>query len=89
MATKKKASRRRRRRLRVGDKISLTFVGRRRVARVIEDRGDIGVGGRQLIRIIDLGPGAEYREPYEVPAEYVTLLNPPRRKPRTTKAKAA
>ena len=62
------------RRLRVGDSVSASFAGKRWRARVIEDCGNIGVGGRQLVRvrfsIWDQGEPIEM----EIPAEEARLL---------------
>lgn len=73
MAENGKSNRRRRRRLRVGDRGRLRIAGRRIVVRVVEDRGNIGVGGRRLLRI------EQVRDPYdigawEVPAQDVTPI---------------
>ena len=62
------------RRIKVGDHIILHLGVRDFHAEVVEDRGFIGVGGRQLIRIRKLGVPPEMSEPYEVPAEEVELV---------------
>ena len=55
-------------RLRAGDGITLTYRGRVRQGVVVEDRGDIGVGGRQLVRVrVLLGDDEQPRE-FEMPA---------------------
>lgn len=89
MSEKKATSRRGAHRFRVGDKVAFTFAGRRRVARIIEDRGNIGRGGRQLLRVVYVGRGGQFEQSFEVPAEDVTAVRPPQRKARTTGAKAA
>jgi hypothetical protein len=61
----------------VGDRILVRFVDRNLSAVVVEDRGNIGVGGRQLIRIrarLDqTDPESEVT--YEVPAEEVRFAS--------------
>jgi hypothetical protein len=56
-----------------GDEVGVSFeMGARRVkARVIEDRGTIGVGGRRLLRV-RVGTPENGRE-LELPAEEVVL----------------
>jgi hypothetical protein len=57
------------RKFRVGDRV-IRVVGERRFpAEIVEDRGFIGRGGRQLLRIRRTGVPVELAEPYEVPAE--------------------
>lgn len=46
-----RAARSPRKRFRVGDRVKIRFGGSPIIATVIEDRGMIGVGGRQLIRV--------------------------------------
>jgi hypothetical protein len=56
----------------VGDMVVLTLAGVVRTARVIEDRGRIGVGGRRLLRIELIDPDLGDDVPrFEVPAEQV------------------
>lgn len=68
-----------RERLRVGDRVRFLLGNVHVTADVIEDRGDIGVGGRQLV-------GLSYRAPWgeavrsELAAEEVTLLPAQRRR---------
>lgn len=59
--------------IRVGDRVILVVGERRLPAEVVEDRGFIGRGGRQLLRIRRLGVSPELSEPYEVPAEEVEV----------------
>jgi hypothetical protein len=69
----KQASSTRRTKIRVGDRVVL-HLGREDVfAEVVEDRGFIGRGGRQLLRIRRLGVSPELSHPYEVPAEELEL----------------
>jgi hypothetical protein len=69
----KAASPKRRRKIRVGDRV-IRIVGTRRFpAEVVEDRGFIGKGGRQLLRIRRVGVSPELAEPYEVPAEELEI----------------
>ncbi|HZL35592.1 MAG TPA: hypothetical protein VFC78_09810 [Tepidisphaeraceae bacterium] len=73
-----------RRKLKVGDHVVLHLGERDVFADVVEDRGFIGVGGRQLVAIRRTGVGPELSEPYEVPAEELEL---DLRKTRSTRAK--
>jgi hypothetical protein len=75
---------------RVGDRVSFQFAGQRRVARIVEDRGRIGLGGRQLLRVVYVGAAGDQSEgAFEVPADGVTRApTTSRRKHPTTKAKA-
>ena len=75
------------RRVKVGERFVM-YLGYDPIeAVVIEDRGNLGVGGRQLVRIRELptGPYDEQRE-YEVPAENIPsygvppAAQPPRRR---------
>ncbi|MEM1031794.1 MAG: hypothetical protein AAGN82_15690 [Myxococcota bacterium] len=57
----------------VGAKVTLMFGGRRVDAIVVEDRGHLGVGGRQLLRVrLELEDGAEPIE-FELPAADVQV----------------
>jgi hypothetical protein len=67
MATKT-ASPKRSRPFKAGDKVVLILGSERVAAVVVEDRGFIGVGGRQLLRIRRTGVSEYLAEPYEVPA---------------------
>ena len=52
---------------RIGDKVRLNFGNRTVTGTVVEDRGRIGVGGRQLFRIVvKMGDG---ERALELPAE--------------------
>ena len=63
-----------RKRIKVGDRVVLHLTDRDVYAEVVEDRGFIGHGGRQLLRIRRLNVGPELAEPYEVPAEELELV---------------
>jgi hypothetical protein len=63
-----------RRKISVGDRVIRVVGARRFPAEVVEDRGFIGKGGRQLLRIRRIGVPPELAEPYEVPAEELELL---------------
>lgn len=55
----------------VGDRVSFRFGTHMVVATIIEDRGFIGAGGRQLLRVqLPVEETDEFRE-FEVPAEDV------------------
>jgi len=55
----------------VGDRVSFRIGMRRLRGTVIEDRGALGVGGRQLVRV-RFGRGADASET-ELPAEEVVV----------------
>ena len=58
--------------IKVGDTVKFTLAGVVRTARVIEDRGPIGVGGRQLLRVEIVDPDLGDDAPrFEIPAEQV------------------
>jgi hypothetical protein len=57
------------RRYHAGDRVRFTMVNRIVEGRVVEDRGNIGVGGRQLVRII-AGVGPDEFE-IEMPADEI------------------
>ena len=61
-------------RIKVGDRVILHLGTSDELAEVVEDRGFIGMGGRQLLRIRKLGVGPELSMPYEVPAEETELV---------------
>jgi hypothetical protein len=69
----KVASPGRRTKIRVGDRVLLHVGAERLPAEVVEDRGFIGKGGRQLLRIRRVDVSPELAEPYEVPAEELEL----------------
>ena len=59
---------------RIGDKVRLSFGNRIVTGTVVEDRGRIGVGGRQLFRIVvKMGDG---ERALELPAEKLRALDP-------------
>jgi hypothetical protein len=57
----------------VGDRVVLHLGPEDVYAEVVEDRGFIGKGGRQLLSIRRLGVSPELSQPYEVPAEELEL----------------
>jgi hypothetical protein len=69
--------------------VSILFAGSRRVARIIEDRGGIGRGGRRLLRVAYVGRDGRFQQVFEVPADEVKTAETPRRKARAAKANAA
>ncbi len=81
MATTKTKSKKRV--LRVGNRVRFPFGADEVEALVIEDRGNLGVGGRQIVRVRILGR-EDFTEPtspanfedgnFELPAEYLTLV---------------
>jgi hypothetical protein len=66
------APRPRRNPIRVGDTVILDWGKQQVRAVVVEDRGHIGVGGRQILRIRRLLRDDDPDLTYEVPAEEVT-----------------
>lgn len=59
----------------LGSRVTLEFGGREVSGTVIEDRGQIGVGGRQLLRVqIDIEGSSEPIE-LEIPAADVKLAS--------------
>jgi hypothetical protein len=56
---------------RIGDQVSFAFGGHTVVATVVEDRGFIGAGGRQLLRVRLPIEGTSEVTEFEVPAEEV------------------
>lgn len=60
----------RKRRLKTGDEVRVKLGGRELKATIIEDRGNIGVRGRQIVRVkIILDSGDDFS--FEIPAEKV------------------
>jgi hypothetical protein len=57
------------RQFRVGDKVKVRFGKGRTDARIIEDRGPIGVKGRRLVRIQLIKPKDDLEMSFEVPIE--------------------
>ena len=66
----------RRMKIGVGDHVVLHLGTEDVLAEVVEDRGFIGKGGRQLLSIRRLGVSPELSQPYEVPAEELELAKP-------------
>ena len=54
---------------RVGDKVKVVFGNGRASARIIEDRGPIGVKGRRLVRVQLIGKEIDPDLSFEVPVE--------------------
>jgi len=70
----------------VGTRVYVSFGKSRRLARIIEDRGLIGRGGRRLLRVVFTDSDDELEQAFEIPASDVTHAPAPAR---TTKAKVA
>lgn len=62
------------RRLRVGDLIEQNYGSRPVRGKVIEDRGNLGVGGRQIVRISMRLDSVDEPLEYESPAETLRLV---------------
>jgi hypothetical protein len=74
MASNSASIRRGRKKLKVGDRVVLHLGARDVYAAVVEDRGPLAQGGRQLVSIRRLGVSPELSQPYEVPAEELELV---------------
>ena len=61
--------------IQVGDLVSWPVPWGAINARVVEDRGNIGVRGRRLVRIRTLDELEDARIDFEVPAEELTLAD--------------
>ncbi|HEY0477418.1 MAG TPA: hypothetical protein VGD37_07825 [Kofleriaceae bacterium] len=58
-------------RFKVGDRVRFQLGAHRVIGTVVEDRGLIGVGGRQLVRVeVELDP--TYLREFEIPAALLT-----------------
>ncbi len=64
----------RKRKVRVGQKVTFRLFGEQRRGLVIEDRGRIGVGGRQILRIRPVGEGPDL-ESFELPSQDVVQVD--------------
>lgn len=69
-----------RRRFRVGDRVRYTMGARKWVAWVVEDRGNLGRGGEQIVRL----NGSPVADPenlsaFELSASLLTLISPVKR----------
>ena len=70
-------------RYRVGDRVTFEFGGGKVIGTIIEDRGDIGVGGRHLYQI-EVPMTAEEPMVFELPEPVIELIpngDQPKRKP--------
>ena len=68
----RKATKRRRRPIKVGDRVGVLMGVNRVPAVVIEDRGAIGVGGRRFVRVrVEMDDLGNVRE-FDYPAEELT-----------------
>ena len=67
---------RRRPRIRVGDRVRFQFGLREATGVVVEDRGPVGVGGRQIV-VVELDPGGESVR-FEMPVADLTVIRAPR-----------
>ena len=76
--TSSTSKRTRPRKINAGDRVRMPYGIGEILADVIEDRGFIGIGGRQLIRV-RVNPGKEWQEEFEVPAEEVKIARRARR----------
>jgi hypothetical protein len=63
------------RRIRVGDTVAVSRGSRELIAEVIEDRGDLGVDGEQIVRIGWFPAEVEEQVEYEVPVSELRVLS--------------
>lgn len=57
--------------VRVGDQVGIEMAGRIRTATVIEDRGNLGVGGKRVVRIdVETDPSTDHYR-VEVPVDWL------------------
>jgi len=61
--------------LKVGDRVVRDLGVRRKFGEVVEDRGFIGVGGRQLVTVCWNAESPEAVQVYEVPAEELERID--------------
>ncbi len=72
-------------RVKVGERVGVDVGGRLLEATVIEDRGNLGARGQQVVRLsVGEQPRAVAPEPYEVemPVDWLQPAPPPRRRRR-------
>ncbi len=74
------AKRRAQRRLRVGDQVRFPFGSHEVRAEVVADRGNIGVGGLQMVGILARTYAGGELERWDVAAQDVTLIKPRKRR---------
>ena len=68
-------------RFRVGDRVKVRFGAAPAAARIIEDRGPIGVKGRRLVRVQLIMPRKDPDLSFEVPVDDLIANGHARRKP--------
>ncbi len=56
----------------VGDEVNVRLGETIWRVRIIEDRGNIGVGARRILRVKPLSTDADPQDTFEVPEEYIT-----------------
>jgi hypothetical protein len=88
MSVKKLTPRRKVRRLAVGGKVYVQFGKTRRLARIVEDRGTIGRGGRRLLRVVFADSDDVAGQAFEIPAADVKPARSSAPAPRVTKPTA-
>ena len=64
-----------RRRIRIGEMVTVPFPGGPMLAEVIEDRGNVGSRGRHIVRVRFVSEYEEERTAFEMPVENLTFLN--------------
>jgi hypothetical protein len=72
----------------VGGKVFVRVGGKKRVAHVVEDRGNIGRNGRRLLRVAFKRSKGQIEQVFEIPAVEVIRAQPVRRVSRAARAKA-
>jgi hypothetical protein len=73
----------------VGGKVYVQFGKKKRLVRIVEDRGRIGREGRRLLRVQFARPDGAAEQVFEIPADEVTRARTQPRRPRISKAKVA
>ncbi|HEU0055490.1 MAG TPA: hypothetical protein VFQ39_20020 [Longimicrobium sp.] len=61
-------------RLRIGQRVEIPGASGNIPAEVIEDRGPLGVGGGQVVRLRTLDDLAEARREFELPVEFLIVV---------------
>ena len=70
-------------------KVYVQIGTQKRLARIVEDRGTIGRGGRRLLRVTFSGGDDAVEQSFEIPAAEVTRARPSVRRAQTIKGKTA
>jgi hypothetical protein len=63
------------RRIGVGDQVKFKEGPARWRARVVEDRGNLGVGGRRIMRVVVVSDGTDDPVEFELSEDHLELVN--------------